>query len=121
MPERFLLQVLRQMVNHGLLKSTRGVDGGYCLLRPAREITLLHIMEATDGPMTSELPPMEGMAEGSRRRLVSVVQEITRAASERLSKTSLDDLHTAEALSPSAGGQRPAEQTAKIPVQTEKR
>ena len=28
MPERFLLQVLRNLVNHGLLKSTRGVDGG---------------------------------------------------------------------------------------------
>jgi Rrf2 family protein len=119
MPERFLLQVLRQMVNHGLLKSARGVDGGYCLLRPAREITLLHILEATDGPMTSELPPLDGMPEGSRRRLVNVVQEITRAVSERLSKTSLADLHSAEALSPSAGGQRPARQTARIPIPTE--
>ena len=31
MPERFLLQVLRNLVNHGILVSTRGVDGGYAL------------------------------------------------------------------------------------------
>jgi len=95
MPERFLLQVLRQMVNHGLLKSTRGVDGGYCLLRPARDISLLHIVEATDGPMTSNLPPLDGMPEESRKRLVGVIQEITRAVCERLSQVSLADLHSA--------------------------
>ena len=35
MPERFLLQVLRHLVTHGILHSTRGVDGGYSLNRPA--------------------------------------------------------------------------------------
>ena len=29
MPERFLLQILRNLVTHGILRSTRGVDGGY--------------------------------------------------------------------------------------------
>lgn len=29
MPERFLLQILRNLVAHGILASTRGVDGGY--------------------------------------------------------------------------------------------
>ena len=31
MPERFLLQILRNLVTHGILRSTRGVDGGYTL------------------------------------------------------------------------------------------
>jgi DNA-binding IscR family transcriptional regulator len=83
------------MVNHGLLKSTRGVDGGYCLKRPAHEISLLHIVEATDGPVTSDLPPMDGMRERSQQRLVRVVQEMTRAVSEQLAKTSLADLCSA--------------------------
>ena len=118
MPERFLLQVLRQMVNHGLLKSTRGVDGGYRLMRPAHEISLLHIVEATDGPMTSDLPPLEGMHEGSRKRLVSVVQDITRATSERLSKISLADLHAATDLCDVAGGKQPAESSTELPFRT---
>ncbi|HCK41974.1 MAG TPA: Rrf2 family transcriptional regulator, partial [Planctomycetaceae bacterium] len=59
MPERFLLQVLRNLVNHGILKSTRGVEGGYSLHRPISEITLLHIIEATDGPLTPTTPPLD--------------------------------------------------------------
>src|SRR5262245_36927551 len=43
MPERFLLQILRGLVNHGLLSSTRGVEGGYCLTRPPQEITLYDV------------------------------------------------------------------------------
>jgi Rrf2 family protein len=96
MPERFLLQVLRNMVNHGLLYSTRGVVGGYRLTRPAAQITLLSIVEATDGPMTSVLPPLDGMPEVSRNRLETVVQGITREVCRQLSQTSLADLLVAK-------------------------
>ena len=41
MPERFLLQILRNLVAHGILSSTRGVDGGYTLDRAPEEISLL--------------------------------------------------------------------------------
>ena len=51
MPERFLLQILRNLVTHGILQSTRGVDGGYMLERKPTEITLLEIIEAVDGPL----------------------------------------------------------------------
>ena len=34
MPERFLLRVLRGLVSAGILRSTRGSDGGYSLTRP---------------------------------------------------------------------------------------
>jgi len=50
-PERFLLQVLRQLVNDGILASTRGVHGGYKLAKPANKITLLEIIESVDGPL----------------------------------------------------------------------
>ena len=96
MPERFLLQILRNLVNHGLLHSTRGVEGGYRLSRPADEITLLSVVEATDGPMTSELPPLDGMPEYSKRRLEDVVQDITREICRRLGQTSLADLLVAK-------------------------
>ena len=66
MPERFLLQILRTLVNHGLLKSTRGVDGGYSLTRPVTEISLLQIFEATEGPLTSSIPPLDSLPEASQ-------------------------------------------------------
>lgn len=53
MPERFLLQILRNLVNHGILRSARGLDGGYALARPPDEISLLDVIEAIDGPMNA--------------------------------------------------------------------
>ena len=53
MPERFLLQILRSLVTHGILRSTRGVDGGYSLRRNPGDISLLEVIEAVDGPMNS--------------------------------------------------------------------
>ena len=60
MPERFLLQILRNLVTHGILRSTRGVDGGYSLVRPADEVSVLDVIEAIEGPMDVELNLGEG-------------------------------------------------------------
>lgn len=60
MPERFLLQILRTLVTHGLLTSVRGVYGGYCLARDPADITLLEIVEAIDGPFVLRLPDGAG-------------------------------------------------------------
>jgi len=69
MPERFLLQILRNLVAHGILESTRGVDGGYSLERLPDDVSLLEIIEAIDGPMTSILPMCEGLPGKSKARL----------------------------------------------------
>jgi len=92
MPERFLLQVLRSLVNHGLLKSTRGVDGGYSLARPASEISLLQILEATDGPLTTELPPLECIPRTAQIHLQETLRQVTVETCRRLSELKLVDL-----------------------------
>ena len=51
MPERFLLQILRNLVKSGVLRSTRGVEGGYSLARPPEDISVLDIIEAVEGPL----------------------------------------------------------------------
>ncbi|MCH2115535.1 MAG: Rrf2 family transcriptional regulator [Pirellulales bacterium] len=92
MPERFLLQVLRNLVNHGILKSTRGVDGGYALQRPFEEITLLHIFEATDGPLAPTTPPLDSLPQSSRARLQEVLHDITADVCQSLAKVKLTEL-----------------------------
>ena len=92
MPERFLLQILRTLVNHGLLKSTRGVDGGYSLTRPISEITLLQIFEATDGPLTPSIPPLDSLPETSQEQLLKVLEGISAATCQRLAAVKLSDL-----------------------------
>ncbi|MGL4550002.1 MAG: RrF2 family transcriptional regulator [Gemmataceae bacterium] len=47
-PERFLLKVLKPLVEKGLLTSVKGPGGGYKLAKPAAQISLADIIEAID-------------------------------------------------------------------------
>lgn len=75
MPERFLLQILRSLVAHGVLESTRGVQGGYRLGRAAEDISLLEVIEAIDGPLNSMIPVDHTLAAPSRAKLESALED----------------------------------------------
>ncbi len=103
MPERFLLQILRTLVNHGILKSTRGVDGGYSLTRPLSEITLLQMFEAAEGPLTPTLPPLDSLPEASQARLLKVLEGISAETCQRLAAVKMSDLAATRTGDDSAG------------------
>ena len=92
MPTRFLLQVMRNLVNHGLVKSTRGVNGGYTLSRISSEISLLQILEAVDGPFIATLPPFECIPRECQVNIENILRQIMSNTSRRLSNVSLEDL-----------------------------
>lgn len=48
-PERFLLKIMRSLTAAGIMKSYRGVDGGFALNRSPKDITLFDIIEAVEG------------------------------------------------------------------------
>jgi Rrf2 family protein len=50
-PEDFLAKILKTLVDHGLVRSTRGPHGGYALARPASEVSFLEVIEAVEGPI----------------------------------------------------------------------
>ncbi|HEY3176466.1 MAG TPA: Rrf2 family transcriptional regulator [Candidatus Polarisedimenticolia bacterium] len=50
-PSEFLAKVLQKLSRHGLVRSFRGMNGGYVLGREADRITLADIIEAVDGPV----------------------------------------------------------------------
>jgi Rrf2 family protein len=75
MPERFLLQVLRKMVDHGILHSTRGVTGGYKLKRRPDAISLLQVIEAVDGPVTADLLT-EGLPRPAKKQMNTVMRKV---------------------------------------------
>ena len=56
MPERYVLQLLRKLVNAGVIRSTRGRDGGFRLAKPAAKVSLLEIIEAIDGRLGFNSP-----------------------------------------------------------------
>lgn len=51
-PQPYLEQILLALKGAGLVRSKRGVGGGYTLARPAAEIRLSEILAAVDGPIS---------------------------------------------------------------------
>ncbi|MEL6890909.1 MAG: Rrf2 family transcriptional regulator [Actinomycetota bacterium] len=52
LPQPYLEQILLALKGAGLVRSKRGVGGGYVLNRRAEEIRLSEIVSAVDGPIT---------------------------------------------------------------------
>ncbi len=51
-PQPYLEQILLALKGAGLVRSKRGVGGGYVLARPPEEIRLSEILAAVDGPIS---------------------------------------------------------------------
>jgi Rrf2 family iron-sulfur cluster assembly transcriptional regulator len=51
LPQPYLEQILLALKGAGLVRSKRGVGGGYVLARPPEEINLAQIISAVDGPI----------------------------------------------------------------------
>jgi Rrf2 family protein len=52
LPQPYLEQILLALKGAGLVRSKRGVGGGYVLARQPADITLADIVSAVDGPIT---------------------------------------------------------------------
>ncbi len=52
LPQPYLEQILLALKGAGLVRSKRGVGGGYILARPTEEIRLSEILSAVDGPIS---------------------------------------------------------------------
>jgi Rrf2 family protein len=77
-PVQFLEQLFAVLRRAGLLKSQRGVKGGYSFARQPSSITVLEIVELLDGPLGAG-------AEG-------IFAEAAAAAREVLAKTTVADI-----------------------------
>ena len=51
-PQPYLEQILLALKGAGLVRSKRGVGGGYVLARPASDIRISEILSAVDGPIS---------------------------------------------------------------------
>lgn len=92
MPERFLLQILRSLASAGLLKSSRGIEGGFGLARRPDEVTLLEIVEAVEGSVDFSLALRPYFAGAHRERTMANLEETCRELTDALARRSLADL-----------------------------
>lgn len=82
-PVQFLEQLFATLRRAGLLRSQRGVKGGYAFARPPAQITVLEVVELLEGPLGRD-------ADG-------VLAEAAEAARGVLAATTIADLVEREA------------------------
>ena len=82
-PVQFLEQLFATLRKGGVLRSQRGVKGGYSFARPPGEITVLELVELLDGPVG--------------RGAIGVFAEAAEAAQTVLAGSSVADVAEAEA------------------------
>jgi Rrf2 family cysteine metabolism transcriptional repressor len=87
-PPNYLVQILSELRNGGLIASRRGKAGGYSLMQPPGQITLLQIVRVVDREMLDARVQGEG---GSGRRVSAVWEEISRHFQEKLEAFTLED------------------------------
>ena len=51
-PQRLTANILKELAMKGILKSIRGVYGGYYLAKPASEISVYDLITALEGPIS---------------------------------------------------------------------
>jgi len=91
-PQRYLEQVMQQLVHHGVLKGVRGPKGGYTLARERRRITVgdvVRIVDQFDSEADSE--PLS-QAELGEKVVAPLWSETRDAILERLDKITMEDL-----------------------------
>lgn len=75
----YLHKILQELVKADVLKSKRGPTGGFSLARDSKEISMLQVIEAVDGPLVRPLPIAE-LAKNAKFSLK--MEEICKKATE---------------------------------------
>ena len=70
-PKKYLEQILLLFKKEGFVKSKPGLNGGYFLAKPPREITMAEIVRVVDGP----LAPMRCVSKTGYSRCTCVAED----------------------------------------------
>jgi len=93
-PLKFLLGILNDLKRAYLVRSQRGAEGGYALMRPADEITLADVIRVIDGPLANvhDQSLSELSYAGPAKRLREVWMAVRASLRGVLETTTLADL-----------------------------
>lgn len=92
-PDRYLGQLLMSLRRCGLVRSQRGVKGGYQLNKPPEEITVLEVLTCLEGAATQEYGEPGESLTMENMILKEVWHEATKAALTVFGSYTLKDLY----------------------------
>lgn len=85
-PEKYLVHILLQLKRAGLVRSVRGAQGGYQLVKAPDDVTLLDIIQAIDGPILDPLPVDDVAGKqmnGTWRKVARGIEQVMRGITIR--------------------------------------
>jgi Rrf2 family protein len=97
-PLKFLENILLELRHAGIVRSQRGVEGGYWLARSAEDVSLAEVIRAVEGPIANVrgVGPHEVEYAGAAGRLQEVWIAVRASLRSVLEETTLADLARGE-------------------------
>ena len=92
LPTEYLLQVMQHLVRNGILTSKKGTRGGFNLARPAKEITMLEIIEVIEGPVIVPMNLVEQTGKPFAKKIEKMFLNVSEDMKVSLAKVTLADL-----------------------------
>ncbi|KAB2953838.1 Rrf2 family transcriptional regulator [Heliorestis acidaminivorans] len=96
-PLRFALKLLRKLQQAGLIRSYRGINGGYALNRIPQQISLKDVIEAIEGPIyvnncLCDIAYCNLVTEGTHCQVHLALAKIQESLLNDLEKVNFEDL-----------------------------
>jgi Rrf2 family transcriptional regulator, iron-sulfur cluster assembly transcription factor len=91
-PQRYLEQVMQQLVRAGILKGVRGPKGGYRLARERRRISVGDVVRAAEAIEDAEEEKVRPRSDLGLRIVAPLIQNLQDDVMARLDAISIEDL-----------------------------
>ncbi len=93
-PRSFLAKILQKLVKAKVVRSYRGVKGGFSLVKQARDISLLEVLEAVEGKLSLNICLTDKKKCGFSKHcpINSVWANVQSKVAEMLRKTNFEDI-----------------------------
>jgi len=121
-PASFLGKIFQSLAKAGIVRSARGIGGGFTLARPPGEVTILQVIEAIEGPIAFQRcleaePECEHVTGCALCGLLSEAQDKVKDLFERQTLTDLAKRHIPGGLAKQARNRAAAAANPVIPLQ----
>lgn len=91
-PSKFLLQLMIRLKGADIVKSSRGVSGGYYLARDPRNISVKDVVSAMDDTITWRSPKNVTLQNKTDKMLYTIWNEMNNKIAEHLSAINIEEL-----------------------------
>ena len=91
-PQRYLEQVMQQLVRAGVLKGVRGPRGGYRLAKERRRISVGDVVRVAESIEDAENEPIEPRSDMAKRIVTPLIQSLSEEIMKRLDAITIEDL-----------------------------